>query len=88
MHDDDFDVRVTDTGPGIAPADQQQIFDEFQQIDNSSTREKGGTGLGLAISRRIMHLHGGEMGVESVLGEGSVFWLRLPVTVDRQRELT
>ncbi len=88
VHDDDFDVRVTDTGPGIAPADQQQIFDEFQQIDNSSTREKGGTGLGLAISRKIMHLHGGEMGVESVLGEGSVFWLRLPVTVDRQRELT
>ena len=88
VHDDDFDVRVTDTGPGIAPADRQRIFDEFQQIDNSSTREKGGTGLGLAISRRIMHLHGGEMGVESVLGEGSVFWLRLPVTVDRQRELT
>ena len=88
VHDDDFDVRVTDTGPGIAPADQQQIFDEFQQIDNSSTREKGGTGLGLAISRKIMHLHGGEMGLESVLGEGSVFWLRLPVTVDRQRELT
>jgi signal transduction histidine kinase len=88
VHDDAFDVRVTDTGPGIPPPDQQRIFDEFQQIDNSNTREKGGTGLGLAISRKIMHLHGGEMGVESVLGEGSVFWLRLPVTVDRQRELT
>ena len=79
-------VRVADTGPGIAPADQARIFEEFQQADSSITREKGGTGLGLAIVRRIVGLHGGTVGLESVLGQGSSFWLTIPLVAQRQEE--
>ncbi len=86
--DDAFVVSVADTGPGIAPEDQQKIFEEFQQVDSSSTRTKGGTGLGLAIVRRIIRLHGGQIWVESSLGKGSTFWLSLPVRVERQAEAT
>jgi signal transduction histidine kinase len=88
VNEDSFEMRVTDTGPGIEPADQQRIFDEFQQVDSTSTREKGGTGLGLAISRKLIRLHGGDMDVESEPGKGSTFWFRLPVIVEQQRELT
>ena len=70
--DGHFRVAVSDTGPGIAPAEQAHIFDEFQQIDGSSTREKGGTGLGLTITKKIVELHGGEVGVESEPGRGSL----------------
>ena len=80
--DGHFEIMVRDTGPGIAPADQTLIFEEFQQVDNSSTRQKGGTGLGLAISRRIVEMHGGTIDVESVLGTGSTFRMRIPVQVE------
>ena len=65
-----FQIAVADTGPGIAPEDQQIVFEEFRQLDSSSTRTKGGTGLGLAISKRIVELHGGRIWVESELGPG------------------
>ena len=81
-----FIVSVADTGPGIAEADRQKIFEEFQQADSSSTRTKGGTGLGLSISRRIVELHGGRMWVESELGAGSTFYFTVPVRVERQGE--
>jgi GAF domain-containing protein len=81
---DAFVVAVADTGPGIAEADRQRIFEEFQQADSSSTRKKGGTGLGLSIARRIVELHGGRIGVESTVGRGSVFSFRVPVRVERQ----
>jgi signal transduction histidine kinase len=84
--DGDFRVAVADTGPGIAESDQQKIFEEFQQADSSPTRRKGGTGLGLAIAKRIIELHGGRIGVDSSLGQGSTFWFTLPVRVERQRE--
>ncbi len=84
--DGEFTVSVVDTGPGISEADQQRIFEEFQQVDSSSSRAKGGTGLGLAIARRIVELHGGRMWVESSLGKGSIFMFALPVRVDRQVE--
>jgi signal transduction histidine kinase len=75
---------VQDNGPGIAPADQAKIFEEFQQADNSATKKKGGTGLGLSISRRIVEMHGGKLWVESEVGKGSVFQFTLPVQVEPQ----
>jgi GAF domain-containing protein/sensor histidine kinase YesM len=86
MVDGVFELAVRDTGPGIAPADQERIFEEFQQIDSSSTREKGGTGLGLAISRRIVEMHGGSIIVQSALGEGATFRIIVPVRAQEQRE--
>ena len=68
--DGSFLVAVTDTGVGIAPEDRERIFEEFQQVDSSSTRKKGGTGLGLAIARRIVELHGGRIWVEFDPGPG------------------
>ena len=81
-----FRVAVSDTGPGIAPVDQAKIFEEFQQVDSSSTRKKGGTGLGLSIARRIIEMHGGRIWVESGLGKGSTFCFTLPVRVERHKE--
>jgi signal transduction histidine kinase len=82
-----FTVAVSDTGAGISEADQQKIFEEFQQADTSSTRKQGGTGLGLSIAKRIVEMHGGRMWVESSLGKGSTFWFTLPVRVERQMEV-
>ncbi len=80
-----FTVAVRDTGPGIPPADQAKIFEEFQQADSSITRKKGGTGLGLSIAKRIIEMHGGRIWVESELGKGSTFYFTLPVRVETQR---
>jgi signal transduction histidine kinase len=81
-----FHVSVSDTGPGISADDQQRLFQEFQQADNTITKKKGGTGLGLAISKRIIEMHGGKIWVESQPGHGSTFTFTLPVIVDRQVE--
>ena len=81
-----FTVTVTDTGPGIAAADQERIFDEFQQIDSSSTRKQGGTGLGLSITRKLVLLHGGRIEVESELGRGATFRVFLPVRASEGRQ--
>jgi signal transduction histidine kinase len=86
--DGTFVVAVCDTGPGISEADQAKIFEEFQQVDSSSTRKKGGTGLGLSIARRIVELHGGRLSVASSPGQGSTFTFRLPVRVERQAALS
>jgi signal transduction histidine kinase len=75
-------VSVQDTGPGIAAADQERIFEEFQQVDGSHTRPKGGTGLGLAIARRIVELHGGRIWVDSQPGAGSTFTFTVPVRTE------
>jgi signal transduction histidine kinase len=78
-----FTVAVTDTGPGIATSDQEKIFGEFQQADNSATKRKGGTGLGLSIAKRIIEMHGGRIWVESDVGKGSTFAFTIPVHVNR-----
>ena len=77
-----FVLTVRDTGPGVAPEDQDKIFGEFQQVDNSNTRKKGGTGLGLAISKRMVEMHGGTISVDSVLGHGATFRVTLPIRVE------
>jgi signal transduction histidine kinase len=83
---DNFELSVVDTGPGIAPADQAKIFEEFQQVDNTSTRKKGGTGLGLSISRKIVELHGGRITVDSKMGKGSIFKVTIPINAQPVRD--
>ncbi|GAB4265208.1 MAG: hypothetical protein Kow00122_20340 [Thermoleophilia bacterium] len=72
------EIRVTDTGIGIATADIPRVFERFTQIDSSSTRNQGGTGLGLAITKNLVELHGGTIKVQSQLGKGSSFIFTIP----------
>jgi len=72
-------VTVTDTGPGIAPADQQRLFQPFQQLESSLRHRSGGSGLGLTISKRFVEMHGGKMWLESQVGVGTTFGFSLPV---------
>lgn len=71
---------VTDTGPGLWPADKERIFEEFEQADGTSTRRHGGAGLGLAISRRIVTSMGGTISVISEPGNGAEFFFEIPAT--------
>jgi signal transduction histidine kinase/CheY-like chemotaxis protein len=78
-HKDNLKLAVADTGIGIPKDDLERIFDEFQQVDASSTRQYGGTGLGLSISRHLAHLLKGDINVASTLGKGSTFTVLIPL---------
>ena len=77
----EVEVRVIDTGIGIAEEDLDRVFLDFVMVDSSYQRSSEGTGLGLSISRRLARIMGGDVGVESTQGEGSCFWLRLPLAL-------
>ena len=72
-------ITVADTGVGIAPEEQARVFDRFYRADRARSRATGGTGLGLAIARALVHAHGGEIGLESEPGHGTLFWFTVPL---------
>jgi len=79
---DEVEISVADEGPGIEKRHQERIFERFYRADPSRSRDAagGGAGLGLAIVKHIARLHGGRVGVDSAIGQGSRFWLRIPVS--------
>ena len=74
-------ITVRDTGPGISDEDRARLFQRFSRLDTSNTRKVGGTGLGLAISQKLAELMGGNLDMHSTPGEGSTFWLELPLSL-------
>lgn len=79
-NDDEATLRVSDTGIGIPSPDIPRIFERFYRVDRARSRETGGTGLGLAIVKHVVENHGGTIEVESELGRGTTFRIRLPST--------
>lgn len=77
-------VRVEDTGIGISEEDQEHIFERFYKADKSRTHSSGGSGLGLSIIEKIVMMHGGTVCVESSLGQGTTFTVRLPLVAEKQ----
>ncbi|HYX05832.1 MAG TPA: ATP-binding protein [Bacteroidales bacterium] len=80
-------IKITDTGIGIPEDKAEDIFNEFSQSDISASKKYGGTGLGLTISKRLIELHHGTITVQSKLGEGSVFEIKLPLKAGKESDL-
>src|SRR5262249_4517127 len=76
-------ISVSDTGVGIAPEDQAAIFEEFRQVGRDDARKQEGTGLGLTLAKKFVELHGGQIGVQSQVGQGSTFTFTLPLRPER-----
>jgi len=87
VQDGMVEISVTDTGVGIAPDDQEMVFEEFRQVGTASKKVEG-TGLGLAISRKFIELHGGRIWVKSTVGSGSAFTFTLPLTNKSRHEVS
>jgi signal transduction histidine kinase len=77
--DDNVEIQVTDQGSGVAPDDCERIFEKFYRGKHGATLAVRGTGLGLAVARQLVEAHGGTIGVRSSVGQGSTFWVRLPI---------
>jgi signal transduction histidine kinase len=75
-------IAVSDTGIGIAPEDQAAVFEEFRQVGREDARRQEGTELGLTLAKKFVELHGGRIGVQSQVGQGSTFSFTLPVRLD------
>jgi signal transduction histidine kinase len=86
MDTTDVLVEVTDQGYGIAPEDVKRIFDKFYRVPRAESAEEPGTGLGLTFVREIMESHGGQVAVQSELGTGSTFLLRIPMEPKQDKE--
>jgi two-component system phosphate regulon sensor histidine kinase PhoR len=76
-------ICVRDTGEGLLPDQTDRVFERFYRVDRARSREIGGTGLGLAIVKHLARLHGGEVSVDSKLGEGTAFTIELPSLTDK-----
>ena len=79
----DLRISVSDTGVGIAPEAAGRVFERFYRADKARSRQDGGFGLGLAIARAIIEQHQGQVGVQSIPGQGSTFWFSLPLADER-----
>ena len=88
VEDEQALIKISDTGLGIAPEDLLHIFERFYRIDSARNRDQGGTGLGLAIVKAIVAAHGGKISVESIVGEGTTFFVSLPVNGPAEKNLS
>ena len=86
--DSEFIITVADNGCGIADVHLPRIFERFYRVDKGRSRAAGGTGLGLSIVKAVLEIHNAVYGVESVEGEGSVFWFELPISAPPQTKAT